>query len=172
LVALLVPAALIVPASPVHVQAPAEPAKLAACPKSWTYAAEIDGAPDKGICRQFVDQAGPVSFNIPPGKLYDALQSYLEQSDGRGLVPLDLMMANICTTTPKGRDCVKGAILTQGVSGSLRPREALDQLLKDTGVTFLQDQTGTHYFPPLKDAPVAGSRCHWDKVPNNACPVQ
>lgn len=168
LVALLGVAALVFSASPVRVQAQAEPATTAPCPKTWTYASEIDGAPDKGVCREFVGQARPASFNIPPGKLFDALRAYLEQSGGRGLIPLDIMMANICT----GQSCTRGAIPTAGVTGTLPPREALEQLLKGTGVTFLQDQTGTHYFPPLEKAPVAGGRCIWDKQPLNACPGQ
>jgi hypothetical protein len=169
LLALLGMAALILPAAPVRVQAPAEPAKPPPCPKTWTYAAEVDGAPDKGTCRAYVDQAQPVAFNIPPGKLFDALKAYLEQSGGRGLVPLDLMIANICDGPS---NCAKGAIPTAGVNGNLPPREALEQLLKGTGVTFLQDQTGTHYFPPLEKAPAPGGRCIWDKTPPNACPGQ
>ncbi len=167
LVALLGVAALILPASPVRVQATTQSAPPAPCPKTWTYAAEVDGAPSKGVCREFADQAKPVPFNIPPGKLFDALKAYLEQSGGRGLVPLDLMMANICNGPS---NCARGAIPTAGVSGNLPPRAALEQLLNGTGVTFLQDQTGTHYFPPLDKAPVAGGQCIWDKTPPNACP--
>lgn len=161
-------AALILPASPERVDATAEPAQPAPCPKTWTYAAEIDGAASGGVCRESVDQAKPVSFNIPPGKLFDGLKAYLEQSGGRGLVPLDLMMGKICA----GQSCQRGAIPTAGVSGNLPPREALERLLQGTGVTFLQDQTGTHYFPPLEKAPVAGGRCIWDKHPPNACAAQ
>lgn len=166
LVALAGLGALILPASPVQVQAPAEPAKPAACPKSATYTADVDGAPDKGACRAFVDQATPVSFNIPPGKLFDALKLYLEQSGARGLIPLDIMFAQICT----GPNCVRGPIPTAGVSGNLPPREALERLLSGTGVTFLQDQTGTFHFPPLKGAAVPGGRCAWDKSPWKGCP--
>jgi hypothetical protein len=168
--ALLGLAALTLPASPVRVQAPPAPAVPAPCPKTWTYASEIDGAGDKGTCRAFVDQATPVPFNIPPGKLFDALKAYLQQSGGRGLLPLDLMVANICA--PTGRDCARGPIMTAGVSGTLPPRQALERLLAGTGVTFLQDQAGTYYFPPLDKAPAAGGRCLWEKTPPNACPGQ
>jgi secretin/TonB-like protein len=169
LIALVGLAALILPVSPVRDKAPAEPAQAAACPKSGTYTADVDGAPDKGVCRESIDQATPASFNIPPGKLFDALKAYLEQSDARGLVPLDIMVAKICTS---GSDCVRGPIPTAGVSGNLPPREALEQLLKGTGVTFVQDQSGTFHFPPLKEAAVPGGRCVWDKSPWKGCPSQ
>jgi hypothetical protein len=127
---------------------------------------EVDGAPDKGTCRGFVDQAAPVSFSIPPGKLFDALKAYLEQSGARGLVPLDIMMAQICTGPSK---CTRGAIPTAGVSGTMPPLLALEQLLAGTGVTYLQDQAGTFHFPPSKATTAPGGRCNWDKSPWKGC---
>lgn len=156
-------AALILPASPVRVQAPAQPA---ACPKAGTYTMDVDGAPDKGACRASLDQATPVPFTIPPGKLFDALKAYLEQSGQRGLVPLDIMMAEICTGPSK---CTRGAIPTAGVSGTLPPRAALEQLLAGTGVTFVQDQSGTFRFPSVKDATAPGGRCVAAKSPWKGC---
>jgi hypothetical protein len=164
-VALLGLAALILPAAPVRVQAPASPA---ACPSAGTYTVDVDGAPDKGACRGSIDQAEPVPFNIPPGKLFDALKSFLEQSGARGLVPLDLMAARICSGGDSG--CTTGAIPTAGVSGTLPPREALERLLNGTGVTYMQDQAGTFRFPPADKAPGAGGRCLWKKAPACAGP--
>jgi hypothetical protein len=115
-----------------------------------------------------------VSFDIPPGKLFDALKAYLEQSGARGLVPLDIMVAQICTgdsATPAGppRNCVRGAIQTAGVSGTLPPREALERLLSGTGVIYVQDQTGTFRFPQMKGTSVPGGRCMWNKSPRSIC---
>jgi hypothetical protein len=156
-------------ASPVRVQAPDGPAQLPACAKAGTYTVDVDGAPDKGVCRGFIEQAEPVSFNIPPGKLFDALKTFLEQSGSRGMVPLDLMAPRLCTGDP---DCKAGPPSTAGVSGTLPPSEALARLLDGTGVSYVQDQTGTFRFPPSKGAPVAGGRCLWAKSPANACPAQ
>lgn len=165
LVALLGVAALVYYASPVRAPAQAQPAPLAPCPKSGTYTADVDGAPGKGACRGVIDQAQPVSYNIPPGKLFEALKAYLEQSGARGMVPLDIMIANLCT----GSKCVRGPIPTAGVSGTLPPREALEKLLAGTGVTFVQDQSGTFHFPPLKDTAAPGGRCEWKHSPWTGC---
>lgn len=162
--ALLGLAALIHPASPASLRAQTELAPTP-CPKAGTYTADVDGAPAKGACREFVDQMQPASYNIPPGKLFDALKAYLEQSGARGWVPLDIMLADICS----GQSCTKGPIPTAGVSGNLPPREALERLLAGTGVTYVQDQTGTFRFPSQKDAAVPGGRCVWQKSPS-ACP--
>lgn len=156
---------LTVPVSSVPVQAQAEPAALAPCPKSGTYTVDVDGAPDKGACRQFIDQSQPASFSIPPGKLFDALKAYAEQSGARGMVPLDIMLANLCT----GSKCVRGPIPTAGVTGSMPPREALEKLLAGTGVTFVQDQSGTLHFPPVKDTAAPGGRCLWKPSPYKGC---
>jgi hypothetical protein len=110
----------------------------------------------------------PVAFNIHPGALFDGLKAFLEQSGARGWVPLDIMVANICESG--GRNCRTGAIETAGVTGTMPPREALDRLLSNTGVSFVQDQTGTLRFPASADAPVPGARCIWPKEPPNACP--
>lgn len=136
------------------------------CPDSGTYMADIDGAPYKGACRPSIEQLPPESFNIPPGTLFDGLKAYFEQSGARGLVPLDILMANICT---RGSNCAKGAIPTDGVTGTMSPREALDKLLAGTGVAYVQDQTGTLHFPPAKDAAAPGGRCLWDKSPWKGC---
>ena len=169
-------AALSVPATPVRVQAPPEPAQPAACPATG-YTVTIDGAPDKGDCRAFVDQAQPVQFDIPAGKLSDGLKRFLEQSGARGWVPLGLDVARICpsgaaTAKNRGRDCPMGTLQTGGVSGTMAPREALERLLEGTGTTFVQDQTGTYRFPPLQEGAAAGGRCKWDKAPANGCPGQ
>lgn len=165
MVALLGLAALILPVSPAGVQAQGESAPPP-CPKTGTYTADVDGAPSNGACRQFVDRMQPTNFNIPSGRLFDGLKAYLEQSGARGWVPLDLMMANICTDA---RNCKLGAIPTAGVSGILPPREALERLLAGTGVSYVQDQTGTFRFPSQKDAPVPGGRCFWEKATPKAC---
>lgn len=177
LVALVGLAAIVLPATPVRVQAPAEPAKPAACPEWGTYTAEADGAPDKGACRGAIDQAQPVSYNIPPGELFDALKAYLEQSGARGLIPINLMLAEVCTgpsKTAKERaaNCTFGGIPTTGVSGTMPPREALERLLQGTSFTFMQDQTGTFLFAPSKVATVPGGRCVWKKSPWKGCPPQ
>lgn len=165
LVALIGLASFDVPKDPLRAQSTAEPASMPPCPTAGTYTADVDGAPDKGTCRQFIDQLQPVSFNIPPGDLFDALKAYLEQSGQRGLVPLDIMMANLCI----GSNCVRGPIPTAGVSGTMPPRDALNRLLEGTGVTFMQDQAGTFRFPALKDAPGPGGRCVWKRAA--ACPA-
>lgn len=162
-------AALVIPATEVKVEAQTETAPLPSCSKAGTYTVDVDGAPDKGACRGFIDQAEPVSFDIPPGKLFDALKTYLEQSGARGMVPLDIMVAQICAS--EGGKCSTGPIPTAGVTGTLPPREALDRLLAGTGVAYVQDQTGTFRFPSLKDVPASGGRCLWEKQPANACPA-
>lgn len=169
LAAPLATVALLIPAATVSGEAQTEPAPLPSCPSAGTYTATVDGAPDKGACRAFVDQMEPASYAIPPGKLFDALKAYLEQSGARGWVPFDIMVAKICDSD--GRNCRTGAIETAGVSGTLPPRDALERLLSGTGVAFVQDQTGTFRFPPSKDAPVPGARCLWEKQPANACPA-
>jgi hypothetical protein len=169
-------AALSVPASPVRVQAPPEPAKPAVCP-STGYTVTIDGAPDKGACRAFGDQASPLQFDIPAGRLSDGLKAFLEQSGARGWIPLGLDVARICPSAAareknRGRDCPMGSLQTGGVTGMMTPREALERLLAGTGTTFMQDQTGTYRFPPLQEAQAPGGRCKWDKAPSNSCPGQ
>lgn len=159
-------AVLVLAALPADLQAADEQATLLPCPKSGTYTVDVDGAPDKGACRPFIEQSQPALFNIPPGKLFDGLKAYLEQSGARGLVPLDIMMANICTG---GSNCARGAIPTAGAAGTMPPREALEKLLAGTGVTFVQDQSGTFHFPPAKDTVAPGGRCVWDKSPWKGC---
>jgi hypothetical protein len=160
-------AALIIPATPVRVQAAEEQASPMPCPKARTYTLEVDGTPDKRACPVSIDQAAAVPFNIPPGKLFDALKAFLEQSGSRGHIPLDIMMANVCTAgTSK---CTRGAIPTAGVTGTMLPREALQRLLEGTPVSYVQDQSGSLHFPAANDVAVAGGRCVWDKSPWKGC---
>lgn len=130
-----------------------DPVRPQPCPSAGTYTADVDGAPEKGACRQPLAEAAPAAFDIPPGPLFQALEAFLKQSGSRGWVPLDLMVSG--TRTP-------------GVSGTMPPSEAIGRLLAGTNVSYVQDQTGTLRFPVARDTPTAGARCIWNKAPD-AC---
>jgi outer membrane receptor protein involved in Fe transport len=71
-------------------------------------------------------QTGPVNFDIASGDLNTALASYAKQSG------VELFYQSRIV---EGRS-------TQGLHGSFAPREALDQLLKGTGLVLAMDQSG------------------------------
>lgn len=96
----------------------------------------------------------PVPFNIPPGTVADALEAFKKQSGAQvepfGVDPVVLYMETV-EMVMKGQSA--------GVSGSLSRRAALEQLLKNTGLTFLEDENGTFYVEPFGKVRVPGGKC-------------
>ncbi|MGH6784508.1 MAG: STN domain-containing protein [Sphingomicrobium sp.] len=99
-------------------------------------------------------QAKPVTFDIPAGTVADALEAFKKQSGAQvepfGVDPVVLDMTTVKMVT-EGKSA--------GVSGSHSRRAALDQLLKGTGLTFLQDENGTFYIEPFSKVRVPGGKC-------------
>lgn len=98
--------------------------------------------------------AKPVTFNIPAGTVADALAAFKEQSGAEvepfGVDPVVIDMNTVKMVT-EGQSA--------GVSGSLSRRAALEQLLKNTGLTFLQDENGNFYIEPFSKVRVPGGKC-------------
>ena len=85
-------------------------------------------------------QTGPVNFDIASGDLGDALGAYAKQSG------VELFYQSRIVD---GRS-------TQGLHGAYAPRDALDQLLKGTGLVLAMDQSGAMVVREASD-PQSGS---------------
>lgn len=95
------------------------------------------------------DQEKAVSFNIPPGDVFEVVVYFFTQSGARN-VDVNLTSAQ------------QNAIASQkspGVTAVLPPREALKRLLSGTGLTFLDDGAGGYYINRIEDVRVPGGRC-------------